>query len=112
MKNEIDHWSDPDFQISQGKYSPAAKTLMDKTALKYGEDHPELRVVIFNPNGIVGMNDPTGQKRPMAEWSALWMAFLLMKKVEPENGCLDGCLEGTTVFWSISGGCAVGCLET
>ncbi len=34
----------------------------------------------------------------MAEWSALWMAFLLVKKVEPEKGCLDGCLEGTTVF--------------
>ena len=54
VKNEIDHWSDPDFQISKGKYSPAAKTMMDKAALKYAEDHPELKVAILNPNLIMG----------------------------------------------------------
>ncbi len=54
VKNEIDHWSDPEFQISKGKYSPAAKTLMDKAALKFGEDHPEMRVAIFNPSMIMG----------------------------------------------------------
>ena len=54
MKNEIDHWSDPDFQISQGKYSPAAKTLMDRAALEFGESHPDLRIVIFNPSMILG----------------------------------------------------------
>ena len=56
MKNEIDHWSDPDFQISQGKYSPAAKTLMDRAALEFGESHPDLRIVIFNPSMILGKN--------------------------------------------------------
>eukprot|EP00094_Tigriopus_californicus_P001268 TCALIF_01229-PA protein Name:"Similar to A Dihydroflavonol-4-reductase (Dianthus caryophyllus)" AED:0.36 eAED:0.42 QI:0/0/0/0.28/1/1/7/0/310 len=54
VKNEMDHWSDPDYQISQGKYSPAAKTLMDQAALQYGKDHPELRVVVLNPNLIMG----------------------------------------------------------
>eukprot|EP00095_Tigriopus_kingsejongensis_P005143 maker-scaffold100_size373717-snap-gene-2.53 protein:Tk05143 transcript:maker-scaffold100_size373717-snap-gene-2.53-mRNA-1 annotation:"hypothetical protein" len=54
LKNEMEHWSDPDYQISQGKYSPAAKTLMDKAALEYGQQHPELRVVILNPNLIMG----------------------------------------------------------
>ena len=53
-KNELEHWSDPDFQISKGKYSPAAKTLMDKAVLKYGEDHPEIRIVVLNPNMIMG----------------------------------------------------------
>ena len=54
MKNEIDHWSDPEYQISQGKYSPAAKTLMDRAALKFGDEHPDLRIVIFNPSMILG----------------------------------------------------------
>ena len=54
IKNEIDHWSDPDFQISKGKYSPAATTLMDKAALAFGEEHPEVRIVIFNPSMILG----------------------------------------------------------
>ena len=54
MKNEIDHWSDPEFQISQGKYSPAAKTLMDRAALTFQENHPDLRIVIFNPSMILG----------------------------------------------------------
>ena len=54
LKNEIEHWSDAEFQISKGKYSPAAKTLMDKTALAYGEEHPDMRIVIFNPDMILG----------------------------------------------------------
>ena len=54
IKNELDHWSDHNYQISKGKYSPAAKTLMDKTALAFGEEHPDIRVVIFNPSMILG----------------------------------------------------------
>jgi len=54
IKNEIDHWSDPEFQISKAKYSPAAKTLMDRAALEFGESHPDLRIVIFNPSMILG----------------------------------------------------------
>lgn len=54
VKNELEHWSDPDYQISEKKYSPAAKTLMEKSALKYASEHPELRVVIMNPNLIMG----------------------------------------------------------
>ena len=33
-KNEIEHWSDPDDQIARGKFSPAAKTLMEMAALE------------------------------------------------------------------------------
>ena len=27
---------------------------MDKAVLKYGEDHPEIRIVVLNPNMIMG----------------------------------------------------------
>eukprot|EP00747_Dinoflagellata_sp_TGD_P165609 gnl/TRDRNA2_/TRDRNA2_187112_c0_seq1.p1 gnl/TRDRNA2_/TRDRNA2_187112_c0~~gnl/TRDRNA2_/TRDRNA2_187112_c0_seq1.p1 ORF type:complete len:346 (+),score=61.46 gnl/TRDRNA2_/TRDRNA2_187112_c0_seq1:55-1092(+) len=33
-KNEIEHWSDPEFQKQNGRWSPAAKTLMEIGALK------------------------------------------------------------------------------
>lgn len=67
-KKETEHWSDSDYQISCGKYSPAAKTLMDKALLKYGEKHPELRVVIFNPSLIAGpdnLRDTTDLPSPL-----------------------------------------------
>ncbi len=54
LKKELEHWSDPDFQISKGKYSPAAKTLMEKAALKYAEEHKDIKIAILNPNLIVG----------------------------------------------------------
>ena len=54
----IEHWAeaDPEYQISKGKYSLAAKISMDEAALKFGEDHPDIRIVIFNPSMIVGMD--------------------------------------------------------
>ena len=52
----IDRWAeaDPEYQISKGKYSLAAKISMDDAALKFGELHPDIRIVIFNPSMIVG----------------------------------------------------------
>ncbi|MEM7535608.1 MAG: NAD-dependent epimerase/dehydratase family protein [Chloroflexota bacterium] len=54
MKDEMIHWSDPDQQISVGKYSPAAKTLMDRKALEMMETYPTLRVSTINPSMIAG----------------------------------------------------------
>ena len=52
----IEQWAeaDPEYQIFKGKYSLAAKISMDEAALKFGEDHPDIRIVIFNPSMIVG----------------------------------------------------------
>ena len=35
MKNEIDFWSDPEIQKQKGKFSPAAKTLMELSAFEF-----------------------------------------------------------------------------
>jgi hypothetical protein len=54
---EIEDWLDPDFEFpnsQKGKYSPSAKTLVDKTALAFEEGHPDMRIVIFNPSMILG----------------------------------------------------------
>ena len=61
MRDEIEDWLDPDFEFpnsQKGKYSPSAKTLVDKTALAFEEGHPDMRIVIFNPSMILG-NDFT-----------------------------------------------------
>ena len=57
MRDEIEDWLDPDFEFpnsQKGKYSPSAKTLVDKTALAFEEGHPDMRIVIFNPSMILG----------------------------------------------------------
>jgi dihydroflavonol-4-reductase len=53
VKKENEHWSDPGQQISLEKYSPAAKTLMEKLAVGLG-DRLGVRVGILNPSLIVG----------------------------------------------------------
>jgi len=65
-KSEILHWSDPEVQQGAGKYSPAAKTLMETAALQdVGRDQSNNvideekaagapRLVILNPNLILG----------------------------------------------------------
>jgi cinnamoyl-CoA reductase len=52
-KNELDHWSDPAQQISVEKFSPAAKTLMERLAMGLG-DKLGIRVAIMNPSLILG----------------------------------------------------------
>ena len=54
IKDDIENWPDPEFQVSKGRYSPAVKSLVDKTALAFEEDHPDMRIVIFNPSMILG----------------------------------------------------------
>lgn len=61
IKDEMLHWSDPEQQISVGKHSPAAKTLMEKKILEMMEIHPNLRVSILNPSMIAG---PAFQDQP------------------------------------------------
>ncbi len=64
IKNEVDHWSDPQAQQAAGKFSPAAKTLMDQTALaRMASSDGKLRVSILNPSLIAG---PAFQKEPVA----------------------------------------------
>lgn len=53
VKNELEHWSDPAQQISVEKYSPAAKTLMERLAMGLGEEL-DIRVAIMNPSLIIG----------------------------------------------------------
>ena len=43
-----------DLDQQSGRYSPACKTLVDRAALKFEGEHPDLRIVIFNPNMILG----------------------------------------------------------
>eukprot|EP00397_Hematodinium_sp_SG-2012_P041290 GEMP01045435.1.p1 GENE.GEMP01045435.1~~GEMP01045435.1.p1 ORF type:complete len:335 (-),score=76.61 GEMP01045435.1:581-1585(-) len=64
-KNEIEHWSDPDLQIKNDRFSPAAKTLMELNAFKEVGRNARNEVVnaceghvprlcIMNPNLILG----------------------------------------------------------
>lgn len=63
-KNELDHWSDPAVQQAAGKFSPAAKTLMDQTALARMESSDgKLRISVLNPSLIAG---PAFQAAPVA----------------------------------------------
>jgi len=66
LKNEIDFWSDPEVQKSSGKYSPAAKTLMEIRALEFVGRNKQNQIVdqeaassaprltIINPSLILG----------------------------------------------------------
>ena len=68
IKNELDHWSNPQAQKDAGKFSPAAKTLMDQTALeRMDQSQGALRICIFNPSMIAG---PAFQPEPVASLRA------------------------------------------
>jgi nucleoside-diphosphate-sugar epimerase len=55
LKNEIDHWSDPDIQLQQKKYAAVGKTLLDLIVLKKMEHSGgKFRVCVINPSMIVG----------------------------------------------------------
>jgi nucleoside-diphosphate-sugar epimerase len=63
LKNEIDHWSDPQKQLAAGKFSPAAKTLMDQAILRKMDEYAEaFRGVTLNPSMIAG---PCFQPNPV-----------------------------------------------
>lgn len=85
-KNEIENWSDPDLQIEAGKYSPAAKTLMEISCLQAVGRNQQNEVVddslakgaprlcIINPNLILG---PQLQPGPISGNSLPWVARIL-----------------------------------
>lgn len=68
LKRELEHWSDADQQIAVEKFSPAAKTLMERLALALG-DRLGIRVSILNPSLILGpayQPDPPSSLRFLA----------------------------------------------
>lgn len=80
-KNELEHWSDPMQQISVGKFSPAAKTLMEALALRMMEESEgTLRVCILNPSLIAG---PCFQPEPVS--SLKFLARIINKEVMAES---------------------------
>lgn len=84
VKDEILHWSDPEQQIAVGKYSPAAKTLMEKKILEMMQTHPNLRVSILNPSMIAG---PAFQDQPP---SVLTSARAILKKERMADSIPNG----------------------
>jgi len=53
VKNEVDHWSDEDQQCAAKKYTSATKTVMEKAAMKFADEHG-MRLSIFMPTGLYG----------------------------------------------------------
>jgi len=91
-KSEVLHFSDPDEQIGRGRYSPAAKTLMELKAFEavgrnhkneivdrqLAEDPSTPRLVIVNPNLILG---PQLDPCPTIKGNSLpWMLRILKKE--------------------------------
>eukprot|EP00472_Partenskyella_glossopodia_P007654 CAMPEP_0197539556 /NCGR_PEP_ID=MMETSP1318-20131121/63100_1 /TAXON_ID=552666 /ORGANISM="Partenskyella glossopodia, Strain RCC365" /LENGTH=356 /DNA_ID=CAMNT_0043098307 /DNA_START=48 /DNA_END=1118 /DNA_ORIENTATION=+ len=85
-KNEILHWSDPENQKSKGRFSPAAKTLMELNSLsEYGRNSKNEvvdnkkaegspRLCIMNPNLILG---PQLHPGPISGNSLPWIVSIL-----------------------------------
>lgn len=91
-KSEILHFSDPEEQIKRGRYSPAAKTLMEIRSFEaVGRNHRDEitderlamkestpRLVVINPNLILG---PQLDPSPTIKGNSLpWMLQILKKK--------------------------------
>jgi len=91
-KSEVLHFSDPDEQIRRGRYSPAAKTLMEIKAFEaVGRNHKNEitntdlaekestpRLVVINPNLILG---PQLDPSPTIKGNSLpWMVKILKKE--------------------------------
>ena len=53
IKNEVDHWSDEKEQCRAKKYTSAAKTVMEKAAIKFAEENG-VRLSIIMPTGMYG----------------------------------------------------------
>ena len=53
IKNEVEHWSDEGEQCRAKKYTSAAKTVMEKAAIKFAAEN-DLRLSIFMPTGMYG----------------------------------------------------------
>ena len=53
FKNEVVHWSDEKAQCQAKKYTSAAKTVMEKTAIKFAKENG-VRLSIIMPTGMYG----------------------------------------------------------
>ena len=53
FKNEVDHWSDEHEQCRAKKYTSATKTVMEKAAMAFAEEHG-MRLNIILPTGMYG----------------------------------------------------------
>ncbi|MEM7271118.1 MAG: hypothetical protein AAF401_17905 [Pseudomonadota bacterium] len=53
MKNEVDHWSDPEEQCRAKKYTSATKAVMEKAAMKLAEA-AGMRLCIMLPTMMIG----------------------------------------------------------
>lgn len=53
IKNEVDHWSDEIEQCKSKKYTSAAKTIMEKEAIKFCSNN-NIRLSIILPTGLYG----------------------------------------------------------
>lgn len=53
VKNEVEHWSDENEQYDAKKFTSAAKTVMEKEAIKFASTH-DMRLSIFLPTGLYG----------------------------------------------------------
>lgn len=53
LKNEVDHWSDEDFQCKERKFTSATKTVMEKAAFEFC-DKNNIRLSIILPTGLYG----------------------------------------------------------
>ena len=53
IKNEVEHWSDEGEQCRAKKYTSAAKTVMEKAAIKFAREN-DLRLSIIMPTGMYG----------------------------------------------------------
>ena len=55
LKNEVEHWSDPDFQFETGKFAAVGKTRLDQIVLgKMATSDGGFRICTINPSMIVG----------------------------------------------------------
>lgn len=53
IKNEVDHWSDPDLQCADKKFTSAAKAVMERRAMALAAEHG-VRLRILLPTGMLG----------------------------------------------------------
>ena len=47
LKNEVDHWSNEDFQCKERKFTSATKTVMEKAAFEFCDKNKDREVVVY-----------------------------------------------------------------
>ena len=73
VKNEVEHWSDEKEQCRAKKYTSAAKTVMEKAAIKFAEEN-DLRLSIILPTSMYG---PVVLPEHMKHNSHVWLRRLI-----------------------------------